>query len=89
MSLLVENGGHQFGLTDRAHPEFGCHIRRTCLTNICGGVTIECARGVSFVAGTTMAKDDAYKAELAEECHHLSAGKDYCTRAHTAASKYQ
>ena len=76
VSLLAENGGHQLGPTNRAHMGFRCDNRRTRLPNICGSVTIECARGISFVVGTTMAKDSAYKAELAEECHHLSAEKD-------------
>ena len=76
VSLQAENGRHQFGPTNRAHPEFRCHNRRTRLPHICRHVAIECARGISLVARTTMAKDGAYKAELAEECHHLSAGKD-------------
>ena len=76
MSLLAENGKHQFDLTNRAHPGLRCHDRRTRLPNICRSIAIECARGISFVAGTTMAKDGAYKVELAKECHHLSTGKD-------------
>ena len=76
VSILVKNGGYQFGPTDRTHPGFGHHNRRTRLPNIRGGVTTECTWGVSLAVGTAMAELDAHKTKLAKECNHLSTGKD-------------
>ena len=76
MSLLVENGGHQSGPTNRDHRGFGCHNWRPRLSDIHGGVAIEYTRSVSLVVGMPKAKDGAHKTKLAEEYNHLSTGKD-------------
>ena len=65
--ILVMNGRHKFGLTNRTYPKLGHHDWRTRIPNLCGRAAVECTKCIPFIVGRTLAKEGTYQAKLAKE----------------------